>query len=238
MYSEGLSEIYDHIYRGRGKDYATESSRVVDMIRKRSPEARSLLDVACGTGSHLDYFAKEFECAEGVEGSAGMISRAKDKLPGVTVTKADMMNFDLGRKFSAVTCMFAIPHLSSVEELNAAVRCFAQHLETGGVLVVEPWRSPDNFTPGYVAGDVVREGEYTIARVSHSESEGRAVRMQVHYVVAAPRTGARHFEETHSLTLFTRDEYEEAFRLAGCEPEHVVADPWECGMFVGVRRGD
>lgn len=54
-----------------------------------------------------------------------------------------MRTFDLGRTFDAITCLFsAIGHAGSVEGLEAAVYTMARHLNPGGVLLVEPWLSP------------------------------------------------------------------------------------------------
>src|SRR5258707_7921167 len=47
------AHVYDLIYAAEGKDYLAESIEVRDQIVARSPNARSLLDVVCGTGSAL-----------------------------------------------------------------------------------------------------------------------------------------------------------------------------------------
>jgi hypothetical protein len=49
----GTAHIYDLIYEASGKDYAAEARKVDTQIRDRNPTARSLLDIACGTGGHL-----------------------------------------------------------------------------------------------------------------------------------------------------------------------------------------
>ena len=46
------ARYYDRVYAS--KDYASESSRVAEEIRSRSPGARTLLNVACGAGGHLE----------------------------------------------------------------------------------------------------------------------------------------------------------------------------------------
>ena len=52
---ERSAELYDLVYGS--KDYAGEARRVDELIRERRSEARSLLDVACGTGKHLALLA-------------------------------------------------------------------------------------------------------------------------------------------------------------------------------------
>ena len=48
------------------KDYAGEADFLVEVIRRHHPTARSLLDVACGTGRHLEHLRREFE-VEGLD---------------------------------------------------------------------------------------------------------------------------------------------------------------------------
>jgi ubiquinone/menaquinone biosynthesis C-methylase UbiE len=51
---------YDRIYAF--KDYAAESTRLTELIRERiGNRGGRLLDVACGTGRHLELSAASFE---------------------------------------------------------------------------------------------------------------------------------------------------------------------------------
>ncbi|MCK9874172.1 methyltransferase domain-containing protein [Nocardiopsis dassonvillei] len=237
MYEKNLAEIYDLIYRGRGKQYRTESEKVAELVRHRNSGADSILDVACGTGGHLAHFADLFSVAEGVEVSADMIAAARRASPGLVVRQGDMRDFRLegSPRYAAVVCMFSsIGYMASEGELGDAVESMAAHLEPGGVLVVEPWVFPEDFEPGYVAGDVVREGGWTIARVSHSPRVGDRVPMEVHYTVANSG-GIAHFTDRHHLTLFTRKAYEAAFERAGCSVEYVREEGFPLGLLVGRR---
>ncbi|WP_329093484.1 MULTISPECIES: class I SAM-dependent methyltransferase [unclassified Streptosporangium] len=236
MYDGELPEIYDMIYRSRGKDYAEETASVARLVREARPDARSLLDMACGTGPHLAHFAELFEHVEGVELSEDMLALAKRRLPDVPLTKGDMRDFDLGRTFDAVTCMFSsIAHMADAGELDVAVSRLAHHLVPGGVLVIEPWWFPERFASGYVASDSASEDGRTVVRVSHSRVEGRMTRMEVHYLVAEAEEGIRHFTDTLFMTLFTREEYEHALRKAGCAPTYIEGGPSGRGLFLGVR---
>jgi ubiquinone/menaquinone biosynthesis C-methylase UbiE len=94
--------IYDAIYRAMGKDYAAESAEIRDMVRSRAPEARTLLDVACGTGAHLAHLAEWFEVV-GVDSSVEMLEEARKRAPDAELLHADMADLNLGREFDAVT---------------------------------------------------------------------------------------------------------------------------------------
>ncbi|MEU3950503.1 class I SAM-dependent methyltransferase [Streptomyces sp. NPDC029526] len=231
------ADVYHDFYLGRGKDYRAEAALVRELIAQRAPGARSLLDVACGTGSHLRELAKTFEEAAGVDLSEQMLAVAARTNPGVPCHQGDMRTFRLGRTYSAVTCMFSsIGYLATTDDLDQAVQNLADHLEPGGVLVVEPWWCPESFLPGYVGADVVTVGGRTIARVSHTVREGTSSRMDVHYTVAAPATGVEHFTDTHVMSLFARSDYKVAFQRAGLELEYVRDELFGPGLFVATPR--
>lgn len=241
-YGADHAELYDVVFRSRGKDFAGEATALTRLIRDRSPTARSLLDVACGTGAHLETFAELFDEVAGVERSPDMLAVARRRLPGAPLHLGDMRDFDLGRGFDAVTCMGnSVACVPTVAELDAAVARMAAHLTPGGVLVVEPWWFPENFLDGHVGGHVTTDGGRVIARVTHSRRVGDRTRHEVKFVVA-DAAGIREFTEVLMVTLFTREQYAAAFQRAGCTVELVdgfrLADgrPNSPGLFVGRRR--
>lgn len=235
MYDSEVAEIWDAVYTGRGRDYESEAAGVARLIRERRPGADSLLDVACGTGEHLRHFDGMFAHVEGVELSQDMIAAGRGRSPWLAMHQADMRSFDLGRRFDAITCLFSsIGHARTAAELDATLARFADHLQPGGIVIVEPWWFPETFADGYVTGDVVRADGRVIGRVSHSSREGAASRVSAHFTVA-DAAGLRHFTEDLVISLFTREQYENAFRRAGGAVEYLdEGGPAGRGLFVGV----
>jgi len=235
MYGQELAEVYEAIYRSRGKSWVDEADYVTEVIRSRAPEARSLLDVACGTGAHLEEFSRPFDPVQGLEIAEPMLELARQRLPDIPVHAGDMREFELDRTFDAVCCLFcSIGYLETVDELRSAIRSMAEHVEPGGVLVIEPWWFPERFIEGYVAGDMVIEDGRTVARMSHSTRQDRATRMEVRFMVG-DENGIAEFTEVDMLTLFTRDEYEDAFAEASCPAEYLEGGLTGRGLFVGTR---
>ncbi|MEO3811067.1 class I SAM-dependent methyltransferase [Sphaerisporangium sp. B11E5] len=239
VYGSEVSEVYDLVYKLRGKDYEQEAGEVVTLVRSRKPDADSLqaLDVACGTGEHLRSLRGRFSHVEGLELSDTMRAAARAKLPGVAVHPGDIRDFDLGRTFDAVTSLYStVGYMASTAELDSAVASMARHVSPGGVLVVEPWYFPERFTDGHVGSDLVRDGSRTVTRVARSVRSGDVVRQEAHYIVA-DGDGIRHFEHVQVFTLFTPEQYVAAFERAGCTAEYVQRDDILAGrgLFVGVR---
>ncbi|PVC77707.1 SAM-dependent methyltransferase [Streptomyces sp. CS081A] len=236
VYGRNLAQVYDLVHRERGKDYRVEAEAVAAAARRHRPDASRLLDVACGTGGHLRHFAELFDHVEGLELSEPMADVARAALPGTTIHPGDMRDFRLGTGFSVITCMFgSIGYMESDTELRLALGTFARHLEPGGVVVVDPWWFDETFLDGHVSADVVTVDGVTVSRVSHSARRGRASHMDVHVVVAEPGAGASHFVDRHVISLFSREEYEAAFRAAGLRVEYLPGQPSGRGLFVGVR---
>ncbi|GAA5062171.1 SAM-dependent methyltransferase [Thermocatellispora tengchongensis] len=237
MYGADTAAIYDQQHRARGKDYEGEARYVAEQILARFPGARSLLDVACGTGGHYEPFRAYFGTIEGVDLSEPMLRIARAAHPGAVFHRGDMRDFDLGRTFDAVTCLFAsIAYVASQAELRRALERFAAHVVPGGVVAVEPWWFPETFLDDSVSRAIVEGEGRTIARVTHTVRDGDASRMEAHYLVAEPGVGVRHFTETHRAMLFTREQYEDAFVRAGLKPEYLAGTQSGRGLFVGVRE--
>jgi hypothetical protein len=73
-----------------------------------------------------------------------------------------------------VTCLFsAIGYMTTIRDLRRAIRTMALHLSPRGLLVVEPWFTPDQWVPGRTAGIYIDQPELKIARMNVSQTRGR-----------------------------------------------------------------
>ena len=227
------SELYDLFYDW--KDYRAEAEKVRELVAARSPDARTLLDVACGTGSHLVHL-RDWYAVEGLDLNAGFLKVASRRLPEVKLHEADMRDFDLGHTFDVVTCLFSsIGYVQTTDGLSRAVEGMARHLAPSGVLIVEPWFSPSTFDPSVMGRVVVAERpDLRAVRMNGSRVKGNLSIMDFHYLVARPGT-VEHLTETHTLGIFTDDEYRSAFERAGLTVEYDGEGLMGRGLWIGQR---
>ena len=232
MFSKS-QHLYDLIYTSF-KDYEAEATRVAELIRDRRPEASTLLDVACGTGLHLEHLSKNFTC-QGLDLDEGLLSFARSRGPGVEFHIGDMTDFDLGRTFDAVTCLFSsIGYVKSEAELDRAVANMAAHLEPGGVLLIEPWFFPEAFADGHAGFIAVETDDGHVARMNSSKVVGDRSILEFHYLVGSP-DGVEHFTEVHDAGLFPRSSYERALANADLEFEFDDEGLMGRGLFVATK---
>lgn len=55
------ASFYDAIYTGE-RDYSQQADRVAVLLLRLNPSTQTLLDVACGTGLHIEQLRRRFHC--------------------------------------------------------------------------------------------------------------------------------------------------------------------------------
>lgn len=226
--------FYDAIYSF--KDYEAEAARIHLLVEahKRSP-GNTLLDVACGTGKHLSFLRRHYR-VQGLDLDPGLLAVARAENPGITFDEADMVSFELGRRFDVITCLFSsIGYAITAERMRQTVANLERHLAPGGVLLLEPWFTPEQYRPGLVGARFVDEPDLKIARINLSEIvEGVSV-LDFQYLIGTPE-GIEHFSERHELGLFTHSDYLGALEAAGLDAVHEAEGLMGRGLYIAVRR--
>lgn len=227
------AQVYDAL--SRGKDYAAAAARLHELVQRLTPRASSLLDVACGTGRHLEYLKAHYH-VEGFDLSPEMLEIARKRCPDTPLHAANFQDFELGRVFDVVTCLFgAIGYAKTVENLERAIQCMARHVGGGGMLIVEPWVTPERYLADRIVFDTVNDPDLKVARIYVSRREGRLSTYDIEFLVAT-QAGVTHFSEHEQLGLFSREEYLAALHGAGLTVTEEDAEGlFGYGLFVGVK---
>jgi ubiquinone/menaquinone biosynthesis C-methylase UbiE len=226
-------QFYDAIYSW--KNYAEEARRLKALIAeyKRSP-GNALLDVACGTAGHAPFLRDDF-AYEGLDLDSAMLAIARERYPDIPFHQGDMLDFALARQFDVVTCLFSsIGYAKTVPRLQQAIATMARRLYPGGVLIVEPFFTPDAWVPGRPAAIYVDRPDLKLARMSVSAQEENVAILDFHYLVATPDS-VEHFSERHELGLFTDEEYRDAFTTVGLDATHDAEGLMGRGLYIGTR---
>ncbi|MEI4488697.1 class I SAM-dependent methyltransferase [Frigidibacter sp. MR17.14] len=224
------ADVYDAMYGF--KDYEGAAAKLRDTIRALNPEASTLLDVGCGTGRHAEFLARDF-AVEGLDIDAGLIAQARGRSPDIPFHVGDMTDFALDRRFDVVTCLFsAIAYVETPERMARAIACMCRHLNPGGLLLVEPWFSPETYWDGHLTGNFLDRPDLKISWIYLNGREGDVSVLDIHYTVGT-REGVRQFREVHRMGLFTDGEYRAAFEAAGLSSSHDPKGLFDRGLYLG-----
>jgi SAM-dependent methyltransferase len=222
-------ELYDIIYGH--KDYAAEVANVRAVIDRERPGARSILDVACGTGEHARILAEAFD-VDALDLDPTFVTIAAKKLPRGRVVQADMTSFAMGRIYDVVQCLFSsIGYVLEPTAVIATLACFRAHLAPGGIVLVEPWFEPASYNAGAVHMLTVNQPELKLSRVHVSRVVAGVSILDLNYLIGTP-DGVRHEVETHRLRLTPFAEMASWFDAAGLRTTFDPVRPRSRGLFV------
>jgi len=229
----GSAQWYDALYSF--KDYAREAEQIISILKREHPQARSVLDIACGTAEHDRYLAEAYQ-VDGLDINPDFIRIASGKNPDGQYFRADMTDFELPKRYDAVLCLFSsIGYAKNIDNVTKAFCCFGEHLNPGGIVVVEPWFTPDVWRPdGSVYLLTAETSEGKICRMNISDQAGSLSIIDFHYLVGTS-AGVEHFTERHELVLLSVGEMKRAFdaaNLAASYDEHGLTGR---GLYVAKR---
>lgn len=116
---------------------AQDTEYVHALIKSCCPEAKTVLEMACGTGEIIKNL-QSFYKVDGLDISDEMVAIAKNKLPKSNIFKSSMESFSASQKYDAILCLFdSINHL---QDFSSWERTFAnayQHLNQGGIFIFD-----------------------------------------------------------------------------------------------------
>ena len=232
MFSK-TAQYYDLIYSF--KDYEQEAEQIKDLITQEHPTASSILDVACGTAEHAKYLSDNFQI-DGIDLEPEFVRIAQNKVPAGRFWDADMSDFDLDQKYDVVQCLFSsIGYLKKAGQVVDALNCFKNHLNPDGIILVEPWFSPEQWNVGSPHVLTIDEPGLKICRMNSSGLEGNISKMHFHYLIGTP-SGVEHFTEDHELALYTLEEMLSFFELAGLTVSYDPVGLFDRGLYTAKNK--
>jgi SAM-dependent methyltransferase len=218
------SAYYDLLYAD--KDYQAEAEYVAGRLRGANGQVRSILELGSGTGRHGRLLAAMGFDVYGVEKSSEMASNARpveaktDKPGSFTCEVGDLREVRTRRTFDAVISLFHVmSYQTTNEDLAAAFKTAAEHLERGGLFLFDVWHGPAVLaTPPSVRTKEAANQRYHVKRVARPEISIDSATVKVFYKLDCEdaQTGNRvQFNEEHVLRYLFPDEIEEIGKAAG-----------------------
>ncbi|HVF40003.1 MAG TPA: class I SAM-dependent methyltransferase [Gemmatimonadaceae bacterium] len=222
------ARYYDLLYGD--KDYSGEASYVASLLSAHSPDARSILEIGCGTGAHAAELARLGYSVTGIDLSDGMLQLAEERknrlssdlTSNLSFIHGDARNARLHRKFDAVISLFHVmSYQATSEDLAAAFATSRAHLADGGAFVFDCWYGPAVLTQKpAVAVKHLADARTKITRIAEPAIRLNDNVVDVSYTVLVTDVESSTTEtlrETHSMRYLFTPEVKTALALAGMD---------------------
>ncbi|MBI4220016.1 MAG: class I SAM-dependent methyltransferase [Chloroflexi bacterium] len=222
------SDCYDAFYAT--KDYEAECDLLEAAFRRfGNGPVETVLDLGCGTGGHALPLSRCGYRVTGVDRSAGMLEKAREKAgpAGPEFLEGDLRSLDLGRTFDAAVMMFAVlGYQVENQDVLAALRTVSRHLKPGGLFACDVWYGPAVLRdpPGERAR-TFRDGNREVIRVVRGGLDVARHVATVGYELwsVEPARGVEKASEAHSMRFFFPKELELFLDCAGLRLSSLTA---------------
>lgn len=196
---------YDLLYSD--KDYESECDFIEEIFKKYGSKPKNLLDIGCGTGGHLIPLVKRGFSLVGLDASPTMLKLAHEKLDkrglSAELYEKDVRDFEIGRKFDACLCMFAVlNYVTTNEGLMRSFRNIRRHLNERGLLIFDFWYGPAvlSIKPSVRVKEVKGEG-IRVLRIVDPEMDvnQHLCKINYHLIVTKGKEVVDDIRETHAM---------------------------------------
>ena len=231
VFKEISSRFYDEL--NQKKDYATEVSKICSIIGQCDDKDKSLLDLGCGSGSHIPYFLENGFSVTGVDISADMVDVAKIKLAKFIPDRVKLKVCDITRyeysknRFNVVTCLYSVlGYMQNTKEIQHIFNSVSKCLLPGGVFILDLWNAKivESLGPTARTKEFTSEGT-TYKRLSQPKinKANQTVEVEFTYfiddkIIEAP-------EEIHLVRYFNVAEVENYAKVAGFQSCEQIVHP-------------
>lgn len=176
------------------RNYDLEGKYLLDMLQNR----KRVLDIGCGTGTHLNILNNLGYIVGGIDISPKMLAVAKTKVK-CPLYEASVLDFKLEEKFNAIICMKSVlNHLKSYDEFKLAIKNMLFHLEKGGMIIIDL----DNKRVNGTVEDKV-DGNKRILELKYDKNK------EIQYRKISFFIGTKKFEMEHRYLIYNPKKLEE-----------------------------
>ncbi|MBN1212122.1 MAG: methyltransferase domain-containing protein [candidate division Zixibacteria bacterium] len=239
-----LYDEFAHLWNliSNPQDYALEAAFWKKALRdKLGPGRHEILELGVGGGHNLSHLKNEFR-ATAVDISDKMLDNSRRLNPEVEHLVGDMRSVRLGRIFRAVIIHDAINYMLTEDDLHAALRTAAEHLDPGGVFVTSPDYTTETFTDGVVRHGSCADENTRLVHIEYEfdpDPDDTTYEYLMIYLIRE-KGQLRIEHDRHVTGLFREARWLELIEDAGFEVEKyaydVHDDKRQSYLFVGVKK--
>jgi len=209
-----LAQYYDLLFQE--KDYDRETDFIKQVIKKYLPGAKSILDVGCGTGNHLNMLVGRFETLYGVDLNPEIINVAKKKSSKIKYFVGSLADFNINLKFDVITCLYSVFNYN--QTINAAEKTlqnFKKHLNPGGIIIIALY-TPTN-TQKKIALNTGKYEDVEVAKIDQWTYDPKTKIETSEFLVLVKNNNQIDFftENNHKFRIYQVSEFKELLTNAG-----------------------
>lgn len=208
-----LAKYYDLIFQG--KNYRNESDFIKEIVKKRNPQAKSILDVGCGTGTHLNLLKDNFDVLHGVDLNPEIIKEAKKKSLKIKYTVGGMVDFKLKRSFDVLISLYSVFNYNlTLGDAKMTLVNFKKHLNPRGLLILALY-TPTN-TEKQISLHMGKKAGVEVAKINqYSMDEETKIETSNFLVLLKDKNGVNFFTEPdHKYRIYEVNEFTDLLKKA------------------------
>lgn len=214
------SAYYNLFYQN--KDYVIETLYINRLIQKYKSDARTVLDLGCGTGRHCHLLAGHGFQVSGIDRSREMLELAmqngENKNP--FFFQGDIRNFRINRTYDVIISLFHVmSYQISNDDVQAVFTSVREHLNDDGIFIFDCWYGPAVLSdPPAIRIKRVENDKNKIIRIAEPEFHVNRNMVNVNYnvnVIDKATSAIEEINETHAMRYFFLPEIDIFVRTAG-----------------------
>lgn len=181
-------------------DYREQCSQAQRLYQLFGAGGRDYLDLACGTGPHLEHFIAAGYRATGLDLNAPMLAQAARRCPAAQLSQQDMSSFHFEQQFDLITCfLYSMHYCYPSAKFAAAAACAYTALKPSGVFCFDAV-DKNTIANDQGASHSETQGDAQFRFQSRWYYPGQGEQRHLHLRIERERAGARQiWQDQHTM---------------------------------------